>query len=571
MPIHMRLSAVNPTPHSGISPYLEGHHRRVVARSYAPGTLLASKPLSSPSEHLASSSLSLYTPTSLDMLTRFATSACVLALASYSRGSPTNPPSTSNGKSSSTSPSPQAINSVQLNGVTYVNKGLVGFGRIPSDFVESTGDTLGGIGSAIDLKYGTFKPASNGKFTGTFIVSPDRGYNVDSTIDYQSRHHEIDFVLTPYYGSANLTYDDAAQTLNLTYRKTVLNWDRKHVKTSGLSPVAVRPAEFGYPLLAIADPQMPIASNAEPHLTIDAEGLVHLPDGSFWLSDEYGPYIYRFAADGTLIQTIQPPNAFLPRDAQGNLNFTSDVTLATGRVGNQGFENLSLDRKNNILYAMLQSATLQDGGTDKTTSRYTRMVAYDVNFPLLIHPRLVGEWVVPLPQDSKGKTLASSDIHFISPGVFLALARDGNGHGDTTDSSKYKHADLFTIKGATDIHGSKFDDPAHPVSPNGVLDASITPATYVSFINYLNTTELARFGLHNGDPDDRTDIDAKWESFALASVNDKEYPNDYFLFTASDNDFMSTHGISLGVPFDAGEDVDNQFMVFRVTLPGASL
>ena len=38
----------------------------------------------------------------------------------------------------------------------------------------------------------------------------------------------------------------------------------------------------------------------------------------------------------------------------------------------------------------------------------------------------------------------------------------------------------------------------------------------------------------------------------------------------ADNDFISTQGISLGQPFDAGLDVDNQFMVFRVTLPGGS-
>lgn len=37
----------------------------------------------------------------------------------------------------------------------------------------------------------------------------------------------------------------------------------------------------------------------------------------------------------------------------------------------------------------------------------------------------------------------------------------------------------------------------------------------------------------------------------------------------ADNDFISTHGIALGVPFDAGLDNDNQMLVFRVTLPGA--
>lgn len=56
----------------------------------------------------------------------------------------------------------------------------------------------------------------------------------------------------------------------------------------------------------------------------------------FWVSDEYGPYIYRFSAGGDLIQTIQPVDALLPRDANGNLNFTSEANPTTGRAPNQG-------------------------------------------------------------------------------------------------------------------------------------------------------------------------------------------------------------------------------------------
>lgn len=40
-----------------------------------------------------------------------------------------------------------------------------------------------------------------------------------------------------------------------------------------------------------------------------------------------------------------------------------------------------------------------------------------------------------------------------------------------------------------------------------------------------------------GSPDDETLIDAKWESLALAPVNDPAFPNDYFLITA-----VSSHG-----------------------------
>ena len=197
-----------------------------------------------------------------------------------------------------------------------------------------------------------------------------------------------------------------------------------------------------------------------------------------------------------------------------------------------GFEGLTASPDGNTLYALLQSATIQDGGDSKETSRFTRFLAYDVSNGVRSVPPLIGEWVVPLPQSKKGKTRAQSEVHFVSPNVFLVLARDGDGHGGSDDKSSYKQADLIDISNATDIHGSVLDDPANPIAVAGVLNATITPATYVSFVDFLNTTQLSRFGLHNGDPADQTLINAKWESLALAPCFDDGFPNDYFLFTA---------------------------------------
>lgn len=42
----------------------------------------------------------------------------------------------------------------------------------------SLGDTIGGIGSAIAIKRGTFSASSDGSFTGTLVVQPDRGFNM---------------------------------------------------------------------------------------------------------------------------------------------------------------------------------------------------------------------------------------------------------------------------------------------------------------------------------------------------------------------------------------------------------
>jgi len=162
-----------------------------------------------------------------------------------------------------------------------------------------------------------------------------------------------------------------------------------------------------------------------------------------------------------------------------------------------GFEGLTIDPTTGTLYAMLQSATVQDGGADKTTSRYTRLFAFDTK---VLPPHLVGEWVVPLPLSKKNHTEACSEIHLVRPGVFFALSRDGDGRGGDDNKSSYKNADLFSIHGATDIHGTKFDNHLIPIAVNGTLDSSIKPAEYVTFISFIDATQLARFGLHNGMP-----------------------------------------------------------------------
>ncbi|KAI9441308.1 esterase-like activity of phytase-domain-containing protein [Lactarius indigo] len=459
--------------------------------------------------------------------------------------------------------------SVILNGETYVNKGLVAFGLIPSDATEWNGDTIGGIGSAIALS--SFSTGPSGTYTGQLVVQPDRGFNVAGTIDYQGRQLFIDFTLTPYSGTTPLSFAAAQQTLQLSYSDTLFYFDRGSVATTGLDSLGVRAAQSGYPTSQLADPPMPIPSSSFNHLSLDLEGLALAPDGTFWVSDEYGPYIYHFDAFGDLIQTIQPPQAIVPLNSAGQLSFTAASDPVTGRSGNQGLEGLTISSDGNTLYALLQSAAIQDGGNKKSTARYTRLVAYDISHASTTRPPLVGEWVVPLPLDSAGKALGASELHYVKNGVFLVLARDGNGHGGDATLSAYKHADLISTVGATDIHGTSFDSPSHPIATGGVLSSSIVPATYVSFVNYLDSTQLARFGLHNGDPSSQTLIDAKWESLALAPVSDPTAPNDYFLFTVADNDFMSTNGVFDGEPFNAGLDNDNQFLVFRVTLPGAQV
>ncbi|KAJ3510798.1 hypothetical protein NLJ89_g4472 [Agrocybe chaxingu] len=90
---------------------------------------------------------------------------------------------------------------------------------------------------------------------------------------------------------------------------------------------------------------------------------------------------------------------------------------------------------------------------------------------------------------------------------------------------------------------------------------AIIPSDVAKKVGSLRSSQWCVHGdLHSRKAD-------RSESPALAPVGDSAFPDDYLLFGAADNDFISTHDVSVGIPFNAGLDVDNQFLVFRVTLP----
>jgi hypothetical protein len=239
---------------------------------------------------------------------------------------------------------------------------------------------------------------------------------------------------------------------------------------------------------------------------------------------------------------------------------------------------MSPDRK--TLFILLQSALIQDldatsATTIKLTRRNTRLLAYDLRHH---EPRLVGEYVVQLPlyQDQTTTkptllTAAQSEMLALNDHQFLVLARDSSV-GETfpkTPGSVYRSVDLIDISGATNIARTAYDDPANPVAPKGVLNTAITPAVYQKFLDINDNSQLNRFGLHNGAPNDSNDLYEKWESMAVVPAGDPASPHDYFLFVGSDNDFITQDGHMAGQPYaDAsGANADTLVLVYRVTLP----
>jgi hypothetical protein len=242
-----------------------------------------------------------------------------------------------------------------------------------------------------------------------------------------------------------------------------------------------------------------------------------------------------------------------------------------GRQNNQGFEGMALTPDGKSLVAVLQSATRQDGGDAAPTRRHTRALVYDVSN--LDSPRLTAEYVVPLPvfPDGKGGNLvaAQSELVALGPARFLLLSRDSNnGYGMKGTTSVYRNIGVLDFAGATNIAGSDYDK-AKPVAPKGVLDPALKAATLTDFIDINDNAQLNRYGLHNGAPNDGTNLSEKWESMALASTLDPSRPEEFFLFVGNDNDFLTTDGFQVGAPYkeEGGADVNTTFLVYRLGVP----
>jgi hypothetical protein len=91
-----------------------------------------------------------------------------------------------------------------------------------------------------------------------------------STVDYQARQHEVDFTLTPYYDSDDLSFKNAKKTLALTYKNTLLYAGPNGIKTSGLDALNK----------TATTPPLPLPNSTYQHVSFDCEGLVLNNDGT---------------------------------------------------------------------------------------------------------------------------------------------------------------------------------------------------------------------------------------------------------------------------------------------------
>ncbi len=466
---------------------------------------------------------------------------------------------------------PAQAQTISVNGSTLTVKELAGVGRLPANQRDRFGETFGSI-SGLVADPASWRRRADGSYTGTFFAAPDRGYNVAGTIDYTARLNRLDIRFKPApAGASGLPPDQVTLRLTNTTRLFETLGDER-LPLSGLDPVPGGVATGGARVVP-GWPELPQSFNGK--LSLDAEGIVILRDGTRLVSDEYGPSIYRFARSGRLIGALPVAPSVRPV-RNGVTDYSSNnptvgqpaptpANPSFGRSNNQGFEGLSLSPDGRTLFVALQSAARQDGASTGAAFRdHTRLYTYDLSD--LDNITVSGEYVVRLPNFVQGTSTlvaAQSAVLALNDTQLLILPRDGNGRGAGTQLSLLRRVDLIDIRDATNILGTGGES---QIAPGGVLNAGITPALYTPWLDINDNAQLNRFGLVNGVVDGFENLSEKWEGLALLPALDPQNPDDHFLFVANDNDFITTDGFHAGQAYNAAFDNPTTFLVWRVSI-----
>jgi hypothetical protein len=321
---------------------------------------------------------------------------------------------------------------------------LIGVGAIPGTATDASGLTrlledgathdnqIGGLGSAI-------------AYTGVgdvYLATPDRG---------------------PANGLT--TYTDRAYVLRVSVTPSASQPGGFAVTPNVISTVILR-AEDGRPFTGDATAFDPTNSPASHRL--DPEGIraARCGDG-FFVSDEYGPFLYEFGPSGRRRRALALPEKLLIDlpSADGDAELAGNLS---GRQANRGMEGLAISPDGSKLYGLMQSPLLQDGALDAKAKRVgtnNRLVEVDIKTGAL------REFLYTLDDPGNGV----NEILAVNDHEFLVIERDGKA-GASAAFKKIFHID---IAGATNIRGQK-------QLPRNGAPADVVPVSKTLFIDLLD-------------------------------------------------------------------------------------
>ena len=410
---------------------------------------------------------------------------------------------------------------VQFIGAAYLDGKGTDQSGLPATLLEdgvSPINGLNGIGSGM-----TYTGYQN-----RFVLLPDRGPN---KVEYKGGA-EVDF--TTSYPNRIQTFD--IKVVQDTSRPTGWRVDLSHVGTTLLKNTS------GEQYIGISTA---FAAEGKANRRLDSEGVGVAPDGTFWVSDEYGPHILQFDQTGRQIGMLKAPEGFEIATPGPNLK-TEMQTNKIGRATNRGAEGLTITPSGRYLAIAMQSPLIQDGGQKGLNSR---IVIYDLQNKASA-PR---QFIYPFDDTKMGisEILAVDETRFLINERDAAAGANGRKLLYLVDiNQEQKPTDLATA-GFTGANGKTLPEAG---LPEGVI--ALKKSLFADIGKLLNKAQedgKGAFANARGLPD-------KIEGYAWGP----DLPNgDHLLLACNDNDFDS---LETGFP--------NYIWAFAVppsSLPGVSL
>lgn len=347
------------------------------------------------------------------------------------------------------------------------------------------------MGDVIKGGYGSGMFAAPGQ-PDLFYMLTDRGPNVNGSVSGTKVFPVPDF--TPQVGIFRLEGDQ------LVMQDSILLRDPMGNPISGLP----NPAGMG----ATGETAVDLDGNllgTDPY-GLDSEGIAVAEDGTFWVSDEYGPHIVHFDVDGTTIERINPFGS-----GEGGRKLPQ---VFAKRWANRGMEGLALTPDGKTLVGIMQSHLYNPNKNAVASKNLTRIVTFDIES---------GE-TKQFCYLQEANALSNSEITAISNTEFLVVERDGRFQDGDPDAV-YKRLYKIYTDGATDVSdpedgefGLMFQGGTKTIEEltnQEILDEGIVPVRKVLVADLL--ADLPSF------PHD------KLEGIALI--------NDQFIAVCNDNDF----------------------------------
>lgn len=234
---------------------------------------------------------------------------------------------------------------------------------------------------------------------------------------------------------------------------------------------------------------------------LDAEGLAVMKDGSFWISDEYGPHIVHYDSSGQELHRI---NAFAPDDRNNVIINGKRVLLPiefANRRANRGMEGLAISPDQSTLVGIMQSAMDNpDKGARKTD--LTRIVTVNLT---------TGQVSQYLYRQQKAQN-SNSGIVALNNHEFYVIERDGKFA--LKDNTAQKHVYKVNIADATNLERIE----AHgDIKQDKRLGLTIAGQTLEQFIatNPMGWQALSRLGIKPAS-----------KRLVLDAVKQLNYPHD---------------------------------------------